>query len=142
MDEKMKALIDALNEDLSNEYAAVIQYTVYSAKVKGPFREELRRFFQAEIPEESGHAQILSDKIVALGGKPTTTAAEVPDAKTPEEMLQAVLAAEKKAVEGYTARLDMADAVGDIALRIQLEDMIADEAKHRDGVALMLAGWK
>lgn len=134
-------LIDALNKDLANEYAAVIQYNTYAAKVKGPHREELRRFFQAEVPEEQLHAQILADKIVSLGGEPTTTPAPVPPANTPEEMLRAVQEAERKAVEGYTARLDQADAVGDIALRIQLEDFIADESKHHDGVALMLAGW-
>jgi bacterioferritin (cytochrome b1) len=31
-------LIDKLNEDLSNELAAIIQYITYSAQVTGPFR--------------------------------------------------------------------------------------------------------
>ncbi len=31
----MKELIDALNEDLSREYQAVIAYTVYSNVLKG-----------------------------------------------------------------------------------------------------------
>ena len=135
-------LIEALNGDLANEYAAVIQYNTYASKVKGPHREELRRFFQAEIPEEQLHAQTLADKIVTLGGDPTTTPSEVPAANTPEEMLRAVLEAEKKAVIGYTERINQADAAGDIALRVQLENFVADETKHRDEVELMLAGWK
>lgn len=135
-------LIDALNEDLSNEYSAIIQYITYAAKVKGPHREDLRAFFQREIPDEQGHAQFLSDKIVALGGNPTTEAAVVPQADSDVDMLRAVLEAEKRAVAGYVQRIDDADAVGEVALRVHLEDMVADESKHRDEVTLMLAGWK
>jgi len=137
-----KTLIEALNGDLANEYAAIIQYNTYASMVKGPHREELRRFFQAEIPEEQLHAQFLADKIVTLGGSPTTVPSEVPPAESAEEMLRAVLEAEKKAVIGYTERIGQADAAGDIALRVQLENFVADETKHRDEVELMLAGWK
>ena len=137
-----KALIEALNGDLANEYAAVIQYNTYAAAVKGPHREDLRRFFQAEVPDELLHAQFLADKIVRLGGIPTTQVSRVTPATTAEEMLRAVRDAEDRAVTSYTERLAQADAVGDIPLRIQLENFIADESNHRDEVDLMLAGWK
>lgn len=60
-------LIDALNEDLATEFQAVAMYTVYSAKVKGPWRQQLADFMQAEVPDELQHAQFLADKISALG---------------------------------------------------------------------------
>lgn len=137
-----QALIDALNGDLAHEYAAVIQYNTYAAAVKGPFRDDLRRFFQAEVPDELLHAQYLADKIVRMGGIPTTQASEVKYAAEPKEMLQAVYDAEDGAVKRYTERLEQAEAAGDIALRVQLEDFIADETNHRDEVKLMLDGWK
>ena len=37
--------IDNLNKDLAEELAAVIQYTVYAAKVTGPDRPQLQQFF-------------------------------------------------------------------------------------------------
>lgn len=138
----IKALIDALNRDLANEYAAIIQYTQYSAKVKGPWRTELRNFFQTEIPDEQGHAQYLADKIAALGGNPTTQAASVPNADSAEEMLRAIQVAEQKAVDGYTERAKQADELGEIALKVQLENMVADEQKHKEEVEQILADWQ
>src|SRR5678816_3738838 len=60
--------IEGLNVDLAHEYSAVILYRTYASQVQGQWRMELRQFFEAEIPDELGHAQILADKIVSLGG--------------------------------------------------------------------------
>lgn len=137
-----QALIDALNEDLANEYAAIIQYVQYAAKVRGIWRTELRTFFQAEIPDEQLHAQYLADKIAAMGGEPTTQPAAVRHANTAEEMLQAVLSAELDAVARYTARVKQADDLGEVALRVQLENFIADEQTHAQEVQQILADWR
>ena len=40
-----QALIDALNHDLAGEYQAILMYIHYSAKLSGPYRNELRSFF-------------------------------------------------------------------------------------------------
>src|SRR5579864_6578489 len=90
-----KVLIDGLNQDLAGEYQAILMYTHYSAKLTGPYRRELRSLFQAEIADEQGHAQFLSDKIAALGGEPTVEPRPVPRAEQPREMLDRALAAEK-----------------------------------------------
>lgn len=135
------ALINALNNDLANEYQAVIMYTTYSAQVKGPYRLELVNFFQSEIPDEQGHAQFLADKIVSLGGVPTTTPAPVPSAETPKEMLERVVEAEKKAINGYAERSEQARDAGEVGLAIQLEDMIVDETTHYEETKKLLEEW-
>ena len=135
------ALIKALNDDLANEYQAIIMYTTYSAQVKGPFRPQLVAFFQAEIPDELGHAQFLADKVVALGGVPVTTPVTVPAAETPKEMLERVLEAEKQAVAGYTKRTEQAREAGQVGLAIQLEDMIVDETSHAEETKKLLEEW-
>src|SRR5580700_680883 len=73
-----QALIEGLNQDLAGEYQAILMYTHYSAKLTGPFRRELRALFQAEVVDEQGHAQFLSDKIAAMNGEPTTEPRPVP----------------------------------------------------------------
>src|SRR5688572_8312599 len=83
-----RALIDALNGDLAGELQAIVMYTTYSAKLTGPYRQQLRELFQAEIPDEQGHAQFLADKVALLGGEPTTKPRVVPKADTPHEMLE------------------------------------------------------
>ena len=134
-------LIDLLNQDLAAELAAVIQYTTYAAKVTGPYRPELSQFFLKEVPEEQGHAQFLANKVVALGGEPTTTPASVPAALTNRKMLEAVLEAEKKARAGYTRRAKQAEAFGDKGLQVQLENMVANESGHFEETERMLRQW-
>jgi bacterioferritin len=136
-----QALIDALNGDLAAEYGAIIQYTQYSAKVRGPWRTELRTFFQAEIPDEQLHAQYLADKIAAMGGNPTVVPSQVRNADGAEDMLKAVRDAEAEAVRRYTERAQQAEALGEIALKVQLENFIADEQTHMQEVQQILAEW-
>ncbi|WP_374687019.1 bacterioferritin [Promineifilum sp.] len=136
-----QTLIDHLNHDLAEELAAVIQYTTYAAKVTGPYRPQLEQFFLAEVPDEQLHAQFLANKVVALGGEPTTTPSAVKVAATNKEMLQAVLEAETRAVKGYTERAEEADAFGDVGLKVQLEDMVRDETGHREETERILRDW-
>src|SRR5687767_10886833 len=125
-------LIKGLNEDLAGEYQAVLMYTNYSARLTGPYRKELRDLFQAEITDELGHAQFLADKIAALGGEPTTQPRSVPPASEPKEMLEAVLASERQAIADYKKRIDQAEAFGDVGLKVELENQIADETRHKE----------
>ena len=136
-----QTLIDSLNEDLANEYQAVILYTTYAAIVAGPHRPALRAFFQAEIPEELAHAQFLADKIVSLGGSPVHAPSVVPTARTPREMLENVLRAEESAVAGYKARAEQAAAYGDKGLATRLETMVEDETNHFEETQKILRGW-
>jgi bacterioferritin len=137
-----QTLIDALNEDLSGELQAVIQYLTYSSKVTGPYRPQLVDFMQAEIPDELGHAQFLADKIVALGGVPITKPRPVPEASTPYEMLEAILKAERQAVSDYTKRVEQADEYGDKGLVVQLEDIVNDETTHAEETQKLLLNWE
>lgn len=134
-------LIDNLNEDLSGELSAIIQYITYAAKVTGPYRPQLSEFFLAEVADEQGHAQFLANKIVALGGEPTTTPRAVPPANSNREMVQAILKAEKKAVADYSQRAKEAEEFGDKGLVVELEDMIRDESGHSEETERLLRDW-
>lgn len=136
-----KDLISHLNDDLAHEYSAIIQYLSYAAKVTGPYRPQLAQFFMAEVPDETAHAQFLANKVVALGGEPAAKAAPVPEAKHNKDMLEAVKAAEKDAIERYTERARQAEEFGDKGLQVQLEDMIRDESGHYEETERMLREW-
>lgn len=134
-------LIEKLNEDLAGELSAIIQYITYAAKANGPYRPQLSQFFLAEVADEQLHAQYLANKIVALGGEPTTTVRPVPAASTNREMLEAILAAEQQATKDYTERAEQADAFGDKGLAVQLEDMVRDESGHSEETERILQDW-
>ena len=136
-----KTLIDHLNADLSGELGAIIQYLTYAAKATGPYRPQLSQFFLAEVADEQLHAQFLANKIVALGGEPTTQPRAVPKAATNRAMLEAVLAAEKQATADYTQRAKEADELGEKGLMVQLEDMVRDESGHAEETERILRDW-
>lgn len=138
---ELHALIEGLNHDLSGEFQAILMYIHYSAKLTGPFRRELRALFQAEVVDEQGHAQFLSDKIAALGGEPTTEPRPVIHASQPREMLDNALAAEKQAIADYTERIRQAEAAGEIGLKVSLENQLADETRHKEEIERILEGW-
>jgi bacterioferritin len=136
-----KQLIEGLNEDLRGEFQAIIMYRVYASMVQGPYRQELRAFFANEIPEELTHAQILADKIAALGGTPAATAAAVTVVPEARAMLEAALKAEAETIERYVKRRAQAEAAGEYGLVAEFDTIIADESTHRDELRQMLARW-
>ena len=56
-------------------------------------------------------------------------------------MLEAVLAAERRAATDYTQRAREADELGDKGLAVQLEDMVRDESGHSEETERMLRDW-
>jgi bacterioferritin len=134
-------MIDLLNEDLAGELAAIIQYLAYAAKATGPYRPQLKQFFLTEVADEQQHAHFLANKIVSLGGEPTTRPHMVPHAGTNREMLQAILEAERGATRAYTARAQEAEAMGDKGLAVQLEGMVRDESGHSEETERILRDW-
>ena len=136
-----QTVIDHLNEDLAGELGAIAQYITYAAKATGPYRPQLSQFFLEEVADEQGHALYLANKVVALGGEPTSKARPVPAAKSNREMVEAVLAAERRAIADYSQRAEEADAFGDKGLAVQLEDMVRDESGHADETERILRDW-
>jgi bacterioferritin len=134
-------LIQQLNQDLAGELGAIIQYITYAAKVTGPYRPQLAEFFLAEVPDEQRHAQFLANKIVALGGEPTTEARPVQEARNTQELVEAVLEAEQRAVRDYTQRAMDAEEFGDKGLAVELENIVSDETNHAEQTERILRDW-
>ena len=133
-------LIEGLNVDLANEYQAVITYITYAATVTGIYREEMKEFFMREVPDELRHAELLANKIAALGGQPTTVPIAVPHANSLKEMLTNILRAEEDTIARYKQRRDQAEAYGDYGLVNDLEEFISDETRHKEAVEMILRG--
>lgn len=140
-DKGTRELIAGLNQDLRGEFQAVIMYRLYASMVQGPYRQELRAFFANEIPEELAHAQILADKISAMGGTPAAEPSEVRVVHDAKQMLQVALEAEVEAIDRYVRRRKQAEHAGEYGLAAQFDDIIADETHHRDELRQMLARW-
>ena len=134
-------LIEKLNEDLASELSAVIMYLIYAARATGPYRPQLSQFFLAEVADEQLHVQYLANKVVAMGGEPTTVPNPVPQPDSNRGMLEAVLEAENQATAAYTERARQAEDYGDKGLSVQLDDFIRDESSHVEETARILRDW-
>ncbi len=137
-----KELVAGLNEDLSWEFNAIISYRLFASMCSGPYRQELRQFFESEIPDELGHAMFLADKIVALGGTPITAPAPVEITTDNRRMLEIALKAERDTVRRYQERAEQAEELGETALKVRLEDLIVDETHHAEEIDRILTNWK
>ena len=138
----MKKLLEDLNRDLAAEYQAVITYRTFASLATGPYRNEVREFFESEIPDELGHAQFLADKIVALGGTPTTEPLPVQVTTDNREMFEIAHKAESETIKRYETRVQQADELGLTALKVRLEDLIVDETGHKEEIERRLENWK
>lgn len=123
------ALIDSLNRVLGMELSAVIQYMQHSFLVTGREREVYRSWFRDQSDEAHDHAEMLGDKIVALGGVPTVEPGEIRQATDLAEMLRQDLELERAAMQAY---MEAWRACGDTELptKFLLEERIAQEQRH------------
>lgn len=134
-------LVDGLNEDLAAEFQAIITYRLFASLASGPNRQQIRDFFTSEVLDELEHAEILADKIVALGGEPETEPLPVELSRDNREMFEIALQAESDTIVRYEERIRQADALGETGLKVQLEDLISDETEHKEEIERILTGW-
>lgn len=131
-----QAVIDQLNEILKHEWTGVAQYAQAGFIVEGIWREVYAEKFLGDAKESFGHAQMVGDKIVALGGVPVATRNEIKQSRDLTEVLQFSLEFEAKAVEMYGQAIELAE--GDRALVIFLEDILKDEQEGVDEYTKLL----
>lgn len=135
-----ETLIRGLNEDLAAEWGTVIRYTYQAGKAFGLLGAELRELFQEESQDELGHAAFLTDVIVDLGGEPTTMPKEFAKPADLKGMLELDVQMELQDVENYVKHAKLAEELGEVELKLKLEEMAADEAGHARELRRLLKG--
>ena len=125
-------VIDHLNEILKHEWTGVAQYSQAGFIVEGLWREVYADKFLGDAKESFGHARLVGEKIVALGGIPAVTRNEVKQSRNLQEILEFSKAFEAKAVEMYGQAIELAEQLGDRALVIFLEDILKEEQEGVD----------
>jgi bacterioferritin len=131
-------LINALNEDLSREYQAIIAYTVYSNVLKGAKWMSIASELKKHAAEELQHALIIADQVDYLGGMPTATPKPVKLSEKPEDMIRFDLDNETETITNYRERVRQAEALGHYALAEQLRKIISQEQEHQHDLATAL----
>ncbi len=133
MDEQ--AVIAALNEALTLQHRSAIAYTVAAGSLTGfqfqPLALELGRF----ALEETSDARHLVEKIVTLGGEPTTDVAPLPFHDDPEKAIEALIEHETKTIEALQGVIPPSGQEGrSEALEHRMEHMIMRKQEQVDAL--------
>ncbi len=131
-------LIDALNEDLSREYQAIIAYVNYSQVLKGAAYMNIADELAVHASEELSHALQVANHIDYLGGMPSVTPKPVKTSEKAEEMLQFDLENEKETIRNYRRRVKQADELNEFAISESLRGILVQEQDHLIALATAL----
>ena len=71
-----KEVINDLNSAYADEWLAHFQYFLFAQVIEGIDAETLKKELEKQSMDEMNHAKILGDRIIQLGGTPTTKLTE------------------------------------------------------------------
>jgi bacterioferritin len=139
------AIVKLLNDALATELVCVLRYRRHHYTAKGLSSPSIAAEFMVHAIEEQGHADLLAERIVQLGGEPdfapdTLLSRSHADYDTSTElkaMVRANLMAERVAVESYRQVIAL---IGDKdpTTRRLIESILNDEEEHADELADLL----
>jgi bacterioferritin len=134
-------LIEQLNKALADEWLAYYQYWIGAKVAKGPMRGEVMAELEQHATEELGHALLLVNRIIQLGGTPlltpegwykmTNCGYEAPEDPYVEVLLEQNVAGEQCAIGVYKALADLTKDTDPITYEMALQIM-ADEIEHEE----------
>jgi bacterioferritin len=123
-------LIAGLNQALSEELTALIQYLWHHIQVKGIESAAVSEIFKGTSMTEMDHAYKLAERIDLLGGQPTMSMVPPKTGGDVRTMIQDDLAAEHGAIKTYKRLIEMADKEDDDVTEQMLIGILKDEEEH------------
>jgi len=126
-----KKVIDLLNEGRARELGAILQYMAQHYELEDADFGKLAKVLKDTAIVEMKHAEKLAERILFLGGTPTSQLQ--PQAKkgqTIPQMLATDEALEAEAVQLYNASAVRCAELGDQISKELFEELLADEEGH------------
>jgi len=134
-------LVEMLNKALADEWLAYYQYWVGAKIVKGPMREAAAAELLQHATEELGHAELLSNRLIQLGGTPllkpedwykmTNCGYEPPEDPYVEVVLDQNIKGEQCAIDVYRKLVDFTKDIDPVTYDIVLS-ILTDEIEHEE----------
>jgi len=134
-------LIEMLNKALADEWLAYYQYWVGAKVAKGPMRGAVTAELIQHATEELGHAELLANRILQLGGTPllkpadwyemTNCGYELPEDPYVEVLLEQNIKGERCAIEAYRQLVELTRDADPVTYEMALQIM-TDEIEHEE----------
>jgi bacterioferritin len=138
-------VVKLLNEALATEIVCVLRYKFHYFMASGIDSQAVKTEFLEHANEEQQHADMISERITQLDGRPnynpeglsSRSHSEYKEGTTLLDMIREDLVAERVAIESYS---EMIRYVGDDdpTTRRMLEGILATEEQHADDMKTLL----
>lgn len=126
-------VLQQLNEALSSELYAIVQYMVHSEMCQNWGYQKYGAYIKKQAIDEMRHAEGLIERILYLDGTPDVSIALKPKiGASVKAQIENDLAAEQEAVAQYNNAVAVCTAAGDNGTRSLFEQMTKDEEQHVD----------
>ena len=142
-----KVVLKLLDEALATELVCVLRYRRHHFMAKGVQSQAIAGEFLVHSNEEQGHADLIAERMVQLGGEPdfrpdslaSRSHAEYVAGASLVDMITEDLVAERIAIDSYR---DFIATLGvhDSTTRRMLEGILAVEEQHADELSDLLKG--
>ena len=140
-------VLKLLNEALATEMVCVLRYRRHHFMARGILAKSVDGEFLVHSNEEQGHADLLAERIVQLGGEPdfspdgltSRSHAQYVAGSTLVEMIKEDLVAERIAIDSYRELIQYLGDQDPTTSQI-LKQILAVEEKHADELADLLVG--
>jgi len=147
IDIDVDALINTLNEALADEWLAYYQYWVGAKVAKGPMRGDVATELLEHATEELGHAELLADRIIQMGGTPllkpedwykkTGCGYAPPEDPYVEVLLEQNIKSEQCAIDAYKKIVDLTKDADPVTYEIAIS-ILTDEITHEEDLQALV----
>jgi len=142
-------VLELLNDALATEIVCVLRYRRHHFMARGIHAKSIADEFLVHSNEEQGHADLLAERIVQLGGEPDfapdglarRSHAEYVAGGTLVEMIKEDLVAERIAIDSYRELIEYLGPL-DPTTSHMLKGILSVEEEHADELADLLTGAK
>lgn len=127
-----KELLDLLNQAIARELQVSVQYMWQHVQWKGIQGYAVKDVLKSIAITEMKHAEAIAERLVYLGGRPTTEPSPIYVGENLKDMLERDKLDEEWAIELYKRIINIAQNEGDITTARLFRSILADEEEHHD----------
>jgi len=140
-------LIELLNKAFADEWLAYYQYWIGAKVIKGPMKEAVIAELTQHAADELQHAEMLTARIIQLGGIPITEPEEwykmtncgysAPKDPSSKAILEQNIKGEQCAIDAYNHLLEVTGGKDPVTYNIALQ-ILQDEVEHEEDLQALL----
>lgn len=143
----LEKVVDVLNRAYADEWLAYYQYWLGAKIIKGPMKDAVIAELLQHAADELNHANMVSDRIIQLGGTPVLTPQkwfdfsncgyEAPEDEYVRTILDQNVKGEQCAIDVYSKMLDLVNGKDYVTYNMALQ-ILQDEVEHEEDLQALV----